>query len=175
MAKRKSEADAPLHEQIILTNQLAAIVGKTSRWISELHREGVLKQVSRGKFVLGQSVQDYIEHLMGGKEDTKKPRLIDYKTEHEKTKAEKARLELEQIKGRLHDAAQVEMLLSDLILTTKSRLLAIPSRIATECENESASMVEAVVKREIETALATLAKYTPAQNGGESDHGNSSN
>ncbi|WP_211746433.1 hypothetical protein [Paenibacillus sp. Marseille-Q4541] len=174
MANKKEEQALPLHEQTVMTNQLAAIVGKTPRWINQLHREGVLTQEGRGKYVLGKSIQDYMENLLGGKEDSKKPKLIDYKTEHEKTKAEKARLELEQIKGRLHDAAQVEMLLSDLILTTKSRLLAIPSRIATECENESASMVEEVVKREIETALASLAKYTPGQDGGEFDHGNSS-
>lgn len=171
MARKKEEQTTPLHEQVIMTNQLAAIVGKTPRWINQLSRDGVLKQEGRGKFVLGQAIQDYLEHATGGKEDSKQPKLIDYKTQHEKTKAEKAALELEQMKGNLHAAADVERLLSDLILTTKSRLLGVPSRIATDCENESADVVESIVRREIETALSALAKYTPDQIGGDVDHG----
>lgn len=170
MANKKTEA-GPLHEREVSTSELAAIVGKTARWINQLSREKVLTQEGRGKFILGKAVQDYIEHASGGKEEDKKPRLIDFKTEHEKTKAEKAKLELELLKGNLHAAADVEKLLSDLILTTKSRLLGVPSRIATECENEPANVVEDIVRREIETALSALAKYTPDKIGGELDHG----
>ncbi|WP_160045739.1 hypothetical protein, partial [Paenibacillus sp. USDA918EY] len=114
---------------------MAAIVGKTPQWIRQLTRDGVLKQVDRGKYLLAEAVQAYCEHVSGGREDDKKPRFIDEKTEHERIKKEKAAIELEQLKGNLHAAADVEMLLSDLILTTKSRLLAVPNRIATECEN----------------------------------------
>ncbi|MHA2852849.1 hypothetical protein ACXZ7E_02595 [Paenibacillus lautus] len=151
----------PHHEAVVITSELAAIVGKTPQWIRQLTRDGVLNQVGRGKYHLSESVQAYCEHAAGGREDDKKPRLIDYKTEHEKTKAEKAALELEEMKGNLHAAADVELLLNDLIQTTKSRLLAVPSRIATECENESAEIVESVVRREIENALSSLAKYSP--------------
>ncbi|MEK5477593.1 hypothetical protein NYE70_11670 [Paenibacillus sp. FSL R5-0407] len=170
MAKKKTEADK-LHERVVGTGELAAIIGKSDRWVRQITGEGVLKQIDRGKYILGEAIQAYIEHASGGKEDDKKPRLIDYKTEHEKAKAEKAALELEQMKGNLHEAADVERLLSDLILTTKSRLLGVPGRIATECENESADVVESVVRREIETALAALAKYTPDKIGGEIEHG----
>ncbi|KHF33374.1 hypothetical protein CM49_04322 [Paenibacillus sp. P1XP2] len=156
---------------IVGTMVFCKIIGKSRQWVSELTKEGVLVQESRGKYRLDENIQRYIEHLLGGKENDKKPKLIDYRTEHEKTKAEKAALELEHLKGNLHAAADVELLLSDLILTTKSRLLGVPSRIATECENEPADVVESVVRREIETALSALAKYTPDQIGGEIDHG----
>lgn len=158
--KPKAKADE-LQDKEILTSELAAIVGKTPQWVRQLTRENVLQQVSRGKYKLGEAVQAYCEHISGGKEEDSKPRLIDYKTQHEKTKAEKAALELELMKGNLHVAKDVETLLSDLIVTTKSRLLGIPNRIATECENETADVVESVVRREIETALAGLAKYRP--------------
>lgn len=170
MAKPKAKADK-LQDKEILTSELAAIVGKTPQWLRQLTRDGILQQVGRGKYKLGEAVQNYCEHISGGKEEESKPRLIDYKTEHEKTKAEKAALELEQMKGNLHAAADVERLLSNLILTTKSRLLGVPSRISTECENESADVVESIVRREIETALSALAKYTPDKIGGEIDHG----
>ncbi|GIO33753.1 hypothetical protein J2TS6_48940 [Paenibacillus albilobatus] len=174
MAKKKTE-DVKLHERVVGTGELAAIIGKSDRWVRQLTGEKVLQQVERGKYILGDAIQSYCEHVSGGKEEDKKPRLIDYKTEHEKTKAEKAALELEHLKGNLHAAADVELLLSDLILTTKSRLLGVPSRIATECENEPADVVESVVRREIETALSALAKYTPDQIGGEIDHGSPEN
>ncbi|MCC3379913.1 hypothetical protein ACFQ5D_09155 [Paenibacillus farraposensis] len=170
MAKAKTEA-IKVHDQIVQTGELAAIVGKSDRWIRQLTTENVLQQCSRGKYNLSEAVQAYIEYVSGGKEEERKPRLIDYKTQHEKTKAEKASLELEQMKGNLHAALDVERLLSDLILTTKSRLLGVSSRIATECEQESAEVVESVVRREIETALSALAKYTPDQIGGDVDHG----
>ncbi|MGO4369633.1 hypothetical protein AB4Z21_02330 [Paenibacillus sp. MCAF20] len=170
MAKSKAKVEL-LQEKEISTSELASIVGKSPQWIRQLTREAVLKQIGRGKYLLGESVQAFIDYAVGGKEEEDKPRLIDYKTEHEKTKAEKASLELEHMKGNLHEAADVERLLSDLILTTKSRLLGVPSRISTECDNEPADVVESIVRREIETALSALAKYTPDKIGGEIDHG----
>ncbi|MGG4447620.1 hypothetical protein [Brevibacillus porteri] len=170
MAKPKAKPET-LQDKEILTSELAAIVGKTPQWIRQLTRDKVLKQVSRGKYNLGEAVQAYCEHVSGGKEEEQKPRLIDFKTRYEKTKAEKAELELEQIKGNLHAAADVEWLLSDMILTIKTRLLGVPSRVSTECENESADVIESVVRREIETALSAMAKYTPDQIGGDAYHG----
>ncbi|MGG4452319.1 hypothetical protein [Brevibacillus porteri] len=170
MARPKAKPEN-LQDKEILTSELAAIVGKTPQWIRQLTRDKVLKQVSRGKYSLGEAVQAYCEHVSGGKEEEQKPRLIDFKTQHEKTKAEKAELELDQMKGNLHAAADVERLLSDLILTIKSRLLGVPSRIATDCENETADVVESVVRREIETALSAMSKYTPDQIGGDAYHG----
>lgn len=172
MTKSKAKADN-IQEQEVLTSELAAIVGKTPQWLRQLTHKKVLKQIGRGKYILGEAIQAYIEHVSGGREEEAKPRLIDYKTEHEKTKAEKAALELEQMKGNLHEVADVERLLSDLIITTKSRLLGIPSRIATECENESADVVEGIIRREIENALSSLARYTPDKIGGEIDYGSS--
>lgn len=166
MAKKKAE-DVKLHERTVGTGELAAIIGKSDRWVRQLTGEKVLHQVERGKYILGESIQAYCEHIAGGKEEDKRPRLIDYKTEHEKAKAEKAALELEQMKGNLHAAADVERLLSDLILTTKARLLGIPNRVATECENEPANVIETVVRREVESALAGLAKYRPEAIGQE--------
>lgn len=173
MAKSKAKAtsEARLPDRVIITSELAAIVGKTPQWVRQLTRDGVLRQVERGKYLLSEAVQAYIEHASGGKEENDKPRLIDERTAHERIKREKAELELEQMKGHLHAAADVERLLADLILTTKSRLLGVPSRIATECEQESSDVVETVVRREIETALSALAKYTPDKIGGDIEHG----
>ncbi|WP_186785962.1 hypothetical protein [Paenibacillus agilis] len=166
MSKEKAKVENIVDTEV-QTSELAAIVGKTPQWIRQLTRDGVLKKYGRGKYLLGESIQAYCEHVAGGKEEDEKPRLIDFKTALEKTKAEKAELELLRLKNELHVASDVEALLADLILTTKSRLLGVPSRIATECENETADVVEAIVRRDIEVALSSLAKYTPDKIGGE--------
>ncbi|WP_019007740.1 hypothetical protein [Cohnella laeviribosi] len=69
MAKQKAKGEA-LHEREILTSELGAIVGKTPQWIRQLTREGVLKQDDRGKYILGESVQAYIEYAVGEKIDS---------------------------------------------------------------------------------------------------------
>ncbi|OWA36761.1 hypothetical protein B9G55_01385 [Saccharibacillus sp. O16] len=166
MAKKKPEAE-PLHERSVLTSELAAIVGKTPRWINQLSRQKVLTQVGRGKYVLGESIQQYIEHAAGGREEDKQPRLIDYKTEHERVKAEKAQLELAKMKGELHLAADIELLLNDLVVTIKARMLAIPQRLAPELDHEPAAVIEEAIRREIHAALSALAKYTPSMVAGE--------
>lgn len=166
--KIKKEAGS---EGEVSTSELATIIGKTPQWIRQLTRDRILSQVARGKYNLADAVQAYILHVSGGKEEDDKPRFIDHKTEHERIKAEKAALELEEMKGNLHATSDVERLLSDLILTTKSRILGVPSRIATECDKEPAEVIEAIVRRELETALSALANYTPNQIGGDIRYG----
>jgi hypothetical protein len=160
MAKQKAKGEA-LHEREILTSELGAIVGKTPQWIRQLTREGVLKQVDRGKYILGESVQAYIEHVAGGSEDNKKPRLNDVKTEHELIKKEKSELELAKLRGELHAAKDVERVMSDMILSVKSKLLALPARLAPQLAHESAEVVEKVIRKEINVALSSLADYRP--------------
>lgn len=159
MARKKTE-ETPLHKHAVLTSELAAIVGKSDRWIRQLHSEGVLKQVSRGRFILGESVQSYIEHVSGGKDDGR-PRLNDEKTEHERLKKEKTALELQKLRGELHATKDVEMLVSDLIITTKAKLQAIPSKLAPKLDQEPAAIIEREIRREINAVLESLSNYDP--------------
>lgn len=160
MTKPKEKGEL-LHETEILTSQLGAIVGKTPQWIRQLTRDGVLKQVGRGKYILGDAVQAYVLHIQGGKEDHGKPRYIDEKTEHERIKKEKAALELRLLQGELHEAKDIEKIISDMILAVKSRLQAIPTRLAPQLANESAGFIEKMITTEINAALSGLVDYTP--------------
>lgn len=160
MAKPK-EKGAQLHEYEVLTSELGAIVGKTPQWIRQLTREGILKQVGRGKYILGEAVTAYIEYASGGKEESSKPRYIDEKTEHERIKKEKAQLELRMMQGELHEAKDVEKLMTDMIFAVKSRLLSIPTRLAPQLANEAAGFIEKMIRQEINAALSGLAQYSP--------------
>lgn len=51
----------PIHEKVIRTNELASILGKSTRWVRYLTEDGVFKPVARGKYVVGEAVRAYVE------------------------------------------------------------------------------------------------------------------
>lgn len=161
MAKTKTEV-IPLHEQEIQTVELAAIVGKSTRWIRQLATDGVLKQSGRGKYILGDAIQAYIEHASGGREDDKKPRYIDHKTEHERIKAERAALELARMRGELHASEDVESVMNDMLTAFRQKILSIPTKLAPQLVGiDDIGKVKAELTRDLHEALSELSNYDP--------------
>lgn len=161
MAK-KTEEVIPLHEREIKGGELAAIVGKTSRWIRQLTTDGVLTQVGRGTYILGDALRAYIEHASGGKEDDKKPRLIDHKTEHERIKSERAALELARMRGELHAAEDVEAVMNDMLTAFRQKILALPTKLAPQLVGiDDIGKVKAALTKDLHEALAELSNYDP--------------
>lgn len=146
---------------IVGTMFFCKIIGKTRQWVAELTKEGVLQQCGRGKYKLDENIQRYIEHLLGGKEDDKRPKLRDERAELVAIQKETARIKLQRMKGELHEAAEVEKIMNEMILTAKAKLLTIPSRLGLQLENEPSHVIEAAIGKEINAALASLADYNP--------------
>ncbi|MGG1638216.1 hypothetical protein [Paenibacillus sp. NRS-1760] len=171
MAKR-TKKEVGMHERELGTSELASIIGKTPQWVRQLTRDGVLKQVARGKYILNDAVQAYIEHASGGKEDDGKPRLVDHKTEHERIKVEKASLELAQMRGELHAAEDVESVMTDMLITLRSRLLGLPTKIGPRLQYvQDLSVLTDIITDEIRIALSSLSEYDPElfKGGGEDE------
>ncbi|WP_338842038.1 hypothetical protein [Paenibacillus glucanolyticus] len=161
MARSKAKAEH-LPEKEVITSELAAIVGKTPQWIRQLTRDGVLKQVGRGKYLLADAVQAYCLHVSGGKEDDQKPRFIDEKTEHERIKKEKAALELAEMQGELHRSADVEAVMNDMLGAFRQRIRAIPMRLAPELIGQGElNVIKGRLTAALDEALAELADYDP--------------
>jgi hypothetical protein len=165
MAKAKTEVKQEkikIHDQEIQTGELAAIVGKSDRWIRQLTKDKILNQVERGKYILGETIQAYIEHVSGGKEEYNKPRLIDYKTEHERIKTEKASLELAQMRADLHTSEDVESVMSDMLTAFRQKILAIPTKLAPQLTGiEDTNVIKARLTKDLHEALTELADYNP--------------
>jgi phage terminase Nu1 subunit (DNA packaging protein) len=149
-------------EMEISTSELAAIVGKTSRWIRQLTSEKVLIQSKKGKYLLADAVQAYILHVSGGAKEDGKPTFTDHKTEHERIKAEKAALELAEMQGNMHSSDDVKAIMGDIIITAKTKLLAIPQRVSLKLDKEPSTVIEKTLTREIAGALAGLTEYSPS-------------
>jgi phage terminase Nu1 subunit (DNA packaging protein) len=165
MAKAKAEPKKQiikLQDQEIQTNELAAIVGKSARWIRQLTSEKILVQTGRGKYILGVAVQSYIEHASGGKEEDDKPRFIDHKTEHERIKTEKAALELAQMRGELHRSEDVEQVMDDMLMAFRQKILGIPTKLSPQLVGiEEIPVIKARLTEVLYEALNELANYEP--------------
>lgn len=161
MAKEKIKK-AAVHESEISTTELASIVGKTTSWIRQLTRDGILKQSGRGKYILADAMQAYIEHASGGKEEDNRPRLRDEQAELTRIRKEDAMLDLAVKRGELHKADDVRSVVTDMLLNFRSRIMALPTMIAPKVAYlKEIPKIAAVLDEELRIALTTLADYKP--------------
>lgn len=161
MAKNNTKGEL-IHEQLVLTNELGKIIGKTPQWVRQLTRDKVLNQSGRGKYKLAESVQAYIVHVEGGKQEDNKPRYIDEKTQHERIKRQKAELELAKMRGDLHASEDVEAVMKDMLTAFRQKILSIPTKLAPQLiEISDQNTVKAILTKELHDALAELSDYNP--------------
>lgn len=61
--KELPKVNITIHKAVIKSCELAAILGTTTSWVRQLTRDGVFKQIDRGKYVLAEAMQSYHEHI----------------------------------------------------------------------------------------------------------------
>jgi phage terminase Nu1 subunit (DNA packaging protein) len=72
-------------------------------------------------------------------------------------------IELAEKRGQLVAIHDVEMEMTNLVLTTKARIMAIPPRLAPELVGENSRvMIQAKIEKACKEALASLAMSRPA-------------
>lgn len=64
----KSKTKVAFADTLVSTQDMAAVLGVTPRWLSKMAADGVVPQVARGKFKLGDVVQSYSVFLKQGAE-----------------------------------------------------------------------------------------------------------
>lgn len=96
--KKKEPIRLARPDMVVGTTEFAALVGKTKQWINQLTREGVLEQVSRGKYDLQKAMQAYIAHVTGTPEEGKIS-FADEKAQHEQIKKEIAPLKSQSMRN----------------------------------------------------------------------------
>lgn len=154
-------------EGIVGTSELAAIVGKTKQWISQLTRDGVLTQVSRGKYNLAESVQAYIRHVTGVAEEGKVS-YNDEKAQHEQIKKEIAQLELEEKRKNLHTTEDILEAWGELLVNFRTMIMVLPSQLSTQLSyTTDAKQIRILLEERFTRALLELSKYDPLDKGDE--------
>ncbi len=152
--------------KMISSEEVARIIGKEARTVQNLVKQGVLTCEKSGRknlYDLHVVIREYCEYLaklakrkISSMEDEKTLEDIRIK----RAKADMAELELQELKGSLHAAEDVEEMTTDLVLVIRSSFLALPGRVASElAELENANDISERLKGEIFEILKDLSNY----------------
>lgn len=92
--------------------------------------DGQLQKVSKGRFLLADSVQRYVKFLSDGPMDEEDKKLEKTRRVAETTmkasKATIAKLEAEELKGKMHRSEDVAAMTTDLIYAIRGAMMALP-------------------------------------------------
>jgi len=146
------------------TSELAGLLMLTPQRVNQLAKEGIIKREADGKYDLPKAIEAFYIYKLKTDEE------LNFAQEHtllERAKRKKAEIELDQLEGTLLIATEVEQAMATMILTCKSRLLAIPSRCAPQLIGQrDMSKIASILKDEIYQALNEL-KEMPAEKLGQ--------
>lgn len=151
---------------VVTAGVISNMFGVTTRRTRQLAEEGIIDRLKNGSYELIPTLQKYILHLKTSAEVTKSDVMEkeDYwleKTLHEKAKREIAELELAKMKGTMHKAEDVEIVMMDMLGSVRAKMLAMPSKIApTLIARNEISVIQDMIEREIFDILEELSDYS---------------
>ena len=157
---------------IVNQKELAQCLGISSRRVRQLREEGLFKLSQEGcGYGLEKSIQEYIEYKVNA--ETGRRASIskeEVQAEHEEVKKQISLLKLRKLRRELHEAADVEAFLSDMLIRFKNRLLSLPSKLAMQVMGEEdINAVILIIKRELNLVLEELSAYDPDEIDGQQD------
>lgn len=148
-------------ETVVNATGLALVLGITARRVQQLAQDGVISTVSKGKYLLAQAVQSYIDYRtcekpLGKAEDEK----LNAEVKMKKAKAVMLELEAKELQGKMHRSEDVADMTSDLIYTMRGALIALPGRLAPEvAESKTAAEAADIIRNEVFQVMEGLADY----------------
>jgi phage terminase Nu1 subunit (DNA packaging protein) len=153
----------PPKQRLVGIAAIAERLRLTPRRIQQLVGEG-LPRVTRGKYDVDAVLDWYIERL-----ESQLARQIDEdgelaKREKEEMRLLSARADLNELdlaskRRELVSIADVEKQMTDLVITTKARILTVPARVAPDLLGEqSRVMLQAKIEKSLKEALSHLAE-----------------
>lgn len=127
-------------------DRLSEILKVTTRQIRKICVDAKNKNKDssfKGKYDLIYAIQLYIENI--------KTEKGDYQTEIKRIEKEHRQLKLDVARGKTVDTKQVEHMVGDMIVKFKSKLSAVPSKLAMILVNkDNSSEIEKIIRRELD-------------------------
>lgn len=169
MATKKSIEE--FEELTVPSKTLEALFCVKDRTIRDLAEKGIIKRDSHGKYLFWNSAKSYIIALKianAGNRNMKTDDgegtldLDEEKAQHEHLKRQITEIKLQLIKGQVHKAKDVEAVMTDMFEKFKSKMTALPSKLAKRLEGKSRTEIQRILKMEIDNALVELASYNPS-------------
>ena len=143
---------------------MGKVLGLSQQRISQLLDEGILiRDEVTGRLAFYDSLKSYwlSKNATGDTVNFWKERGL-----HEKAKRELSELKLAERRGELYEAATVEAVLSELLITFRNRLQGVGHKLAARLVNETAAQISQAIDAEISDILAELSEGV-----GEVDYG----
>ncbi|MFC3802818.1 hypothetical protein [Cohnella sp. GCM10012308] len=157
-----AKSGANQSEMIFTAAQLADLLGLTPRRVQQLAEEGIVVKSGRGKYVAAESVQNYIRLQAEGAAGKSEVDYFDERALHERAKRRKTELELAVMEGELHRSDDVKLVMNDMIAAFRSRILAMPSKLAPQLlAKDELPVILEMLTREVHDALTELSAYDP--------------
>ena len=144
--------------------ELSIVLGITGRRVRQLVEDGILHRSGKGRYLLCDSVRLFFaerEHSRLDAEDLRldrERRAAD--VEIKSSRAAIARMEADELRGKMHRAEDVAAMTEDLVYTIRSALIALPGRVAIDVAavNSSAEASE-VIRKEVHKVMRELTNY----------------
>lgn len=147
---------------------LEKIIGVSDRRIRQLAEEGIVVRAAKGRYKLKDSIMNYILTLKVAMEaaGTDSPDgeldLEEEKAIHERVKRHISELKLQVMKGELHRSGDVERVMTDMLVSIRARLLAMPTKLAPLLvARNDVGYIRTALNREVLDALNELKDYNP--------------
>ncbi len=147
---------------------LEKMIGVSDRRIRQLAEEGIVVRAAKGRYKLKDSIMNYILTLKVAMEaaGTDSPDgeldLEEEKAIHERVKRHISELKLQVMKGELHRSGDVERVMTDMLVSIRARLLAMPTKLAPLLvARNDVGYIRTALNREVLDALNELKDYDP--------------
>jgi phage terminase Nu1 subunit (DNA packaging protein) len=168
MAKEKPKKTQP-RQQTLTTTDLARVIDVTPAYIRKLTADGIIQRARDvdgselvGRYTLT-AVRDYCRWVRAHKEgDDGESRWRQLRNQRAEYEAERARLQVNEMKGKLHRAEDIDFVLTQLFTSIRQKLLALPSRVARRIEGKKFREILTIITTEIHTVLRELTKFDEA-------------
>ena len=146
---------------------LSKTLGISERMVRYLAQDGIMVKTSSGRYKLQESMYNYIANLRvnndmgnGGATQLEDELVLeDEKAAHERIKRHITELKLALMKGKVHKAEDVEVVMTDMLANFKTKLLALPTKLTPLLVDKDKSQIQTILTDEIHEALAELSEY----------------
>ncbi len=141
-------------------NGMAQALGISQPRVHQLIQEGVVVKDSQGNVLVVDSLRNYYNR-QAAEQEPENLELGKERALHERVKRELAEIELAKRRNEVHEARDVELVMTDMLVNLRSQLLAVPAKMAPLLVGKTKDEINQQLTDEIQTRLTELSDYRP--------------
>lgn len=156
---------ADLRQVITTSDGLAKCFDLTRPRIIQLAKDGILNRDKNARYQVQPNILAYINYIRKqGAEESKQPTesQVDYwqeKALHERDKRALTEIVLAKKQGQIHDAKDVELVMTEMLTNLRSKFQGFPATISPRLEGQTQEQIYEILTREIEKLLSEISDY----------------